>query len=64
MGSDRENREAVSAYRVPVIAGFARRSLFIVDREGTLRYVNYRYRITDDYPEVLKVLEEIGTGGA
>lgn len=59
MGSDREEREAVTAYRVPVTAGFPRRSLFIVDREGILRYVNYRYRITDDYPNVLRILEEI-----
>ncbi len=39
---------------------YAQRSLFIIDREGILRYVNYRYRIDDDYPEVLRILEEIG----
>jgi len=60
MASDREKRAAVTAYRVPVSREEnARRSLFIVDREGILRYVNYRYRITDDYPDVLAILEEI-----
>jgi len=47
MGSDREKREAVTAYRVPVSRGeYAQRSLFIVDRKGILRYVNYSYQIT------------------
>jgi len=60
MGSDREKREAVTAYRVPVSRGeYAQRSLFIVDRKGILRYVNYSYQITDDYPDVLAILEEI-----
>ena len=61
MGSDRDQRSAVSAYRVPVSRNeYAQRSLFIIDREGILRYVNYRYRIDDDYPEVFRILEEIG----
>ena len=60
MGSDRDQRAAVTAYRVPVSRGeYAQRSLFIVDKEGILRYVNYRYQITENYPDVLKVLEEI-----
>jgi peroxiredoxin len=60
MASDLENREAVTAFRVPVSRRqFAQRSLFIVDPEGILRYVNYRYGITDDYPDVLKILEDI-----
>lgn len=59
MGSDREGRRATTAYRVPVTRGTAQRSLFVVDPEGILRYVNYRYGIREDYPAVLKVLEEI-----
>jgi len=61
MGSDRDQRSAVTAYRVPVSRnGNAQRSLFIIDPEGILRYVNYRYRINDDYPDVFRILEEIG----
>ena len=61
MGSDRDQLSAVTAYRVPVSRNkTAQRSLFIIDREGILRYVNYRYRIDDDYPEVFRILEEIG----
>ena len=63
MGSDREERAAVTAYKVPVsVRRFAQRSLFIIDPKGILRYVNYRYRIDEDYPAVLKVLEEIRGG--
>ena len=61
MGSDREGRAAVSAYGVPVSRrGNAQRSMFIVDPDGILRYVNYRYRIREDYPGVLAMLEKIG----
>jgi peroxiredoxin len=63
MGSDQEDRSAVTAYHVPVRRGTAQRSLFVVDPDGVLRYVNYRYRIRDDYPEVLAVLERIASGG-
>lgn len=60
MGSDREERAAVEAYRVPVSMGrFAQRSLFIIDPDGVLRYVNYTYRIEADYPEVFRILESI-----
>lgn len=63
MGSDREERAAVTVYKVPVsIRRFAQRSLFIIDPDGILRYVNYRYRIDADYPKVLEVLEEIRGG--
>jgi len=59
MGSDRESRVATTAYRVPVRLGMAARTLFIIDRDGVLRYVNYQYRIREDYPEVFRILEEI-----
>ena len=60
MGSDRGEQRAVTAYRVPVSRGeYAQRSLFIVDKTGILRYVNYQYGITDDYPEMLRILENI-----
>ncbi len=63
MGSDMEDRSAVTAFKVPVSRGqYAQRSLFVIDPQGILRYVNYRYRIGADYPDVLKTLEEIGGG--
>ncbi len=63
MGSDREEREAVTAYGVSVSRGqYAQRSVFVIDPDGILRYVNYRYRIRDDYPSVLAALERIGAG--
>lgn len=64
MGSDRQSRTATSGYRVPLIRGeFAQRSVFVIDPEGKLRYVNYRYRIREDYPAVLEVLERIRAAG-
>ena len=63
MGSDQQERAAVGAYHVAVRRGAAQRSLFIVDPKGTIRYANYRYRIREDYPEVIAVLEEIAAGG-
>ncbi len=63
MGSDRGEQQAVTAYRVPVRGGqYAQRSLFVVDPDGVLRYVDYSYRIREDYPEVFRVLEEIREG--
>ena len=63
MGSDRAEQAAVEAYRVPVNLGqFAQRSLFIIDPDGILRYVNYTYRIQADYPEVFRILEAIRPG--
>ncbi len=60
MGSDLQGRPATGAYRVPITLGrFAQRSLFVIDPDGILRYVDYSYRIQADYPDVLLVLEEI-----
>ena len=60
MGSDRGEREAVRAFGVPVSqGGFAQRSLFVIDPAGVLRYVDYDYRIREDYPEVFRTLRAI-----
>jgi len=63
------NRGVVSLYGVAAedfagLKGYtaARRSIFIVDREGTVRYVwvSEDPRIEPNYEEIEKVLEEIG----
>lgn len=60
MGSDLEHHAAVNAYKVPLIRdAYPQRCLFIIDPDGILRYVNYQYRIDDDYPDVMKTLEAI-----
>jgi len=65
------NREVVSLYGVAAedfagLKGYtaAKRSIFIVDREGTIRYVwiSEDPRIEPNYEEIEKVLEEIGRG--
>jgi peroxiredoxin len=61
MGSDRGEHAAVTAFHVPVSSsGYAQRSLFVIDSGGIIRYAAYRYRIREDYPAVLEVLEKIG----
>ena len=65
------NREVVSLYGVAAkdfagLKGYAaaKRSIFIVDREETIRYVwiSEDPRIEPNYEEIEKVLEEIGRG--
>jgi peroxiredoxin len=60
MGSDRDGRAAVTAFRVPVSSsGHAQRSLFVIGPDNTIRWASYRYRIREDYEAVLAALEEI-----
>ena len=61
MGSDRGEQAAVGAFRVPVSSrGYAQRSLFVIDPDGIIRFAAYSYRIREDYPAVLHILERIG----
>jgi len=57
--SDRKS-EVVDAYGVEPIeiggASYASRATFVIDREGILRYVNYDYRVREDYEPLLEVL--------
>lgn len=60
--SDR-NAEVVNAYGVKPLeingATYASRATFVIDKEGILRYVNYEYKIREDYEPLLKVLSEL-----
>ena len=60
--SDR-NAEVVNAYGVTPReingATYASRATFVIDKEGILRYVNYEYKIREDYEPLLKVLSEL-----
>ena len=60
MGSDRGEQAAVGAFQVPVSSsGYAQRSLFVIDPDRIIRFAAYRYRIREDYPAVLDILEKI-----
>lgn len=60
--SDR-NAELVETYGINPLemngATYARRSTFVIDKEGVLRYVNYEYKVREDYEPLLKVLAEL-----
>jgi peroxiredoxin len=60
--SDR-NAELVKAYGVKPQeingATYASRSTFVIDKEGVLRYVNYQYKVREDYEPLLRVLAEL-----
>ena len=57
--SDRQS-EVVDAYGVKPLeingARYASRATFVIDREGILKYVNYDYRIREDYEPLMEVL--------
>ncbi len=60
--SDR-NADLVRAYGVDThdIEGgvYAKRATFVIDKKGILRYVNYEYRVKEDYEPLMKVLAEL-----
>ena len=60
--SDR-NAEVVDAYGVKPLeingAKYASRATFVIDKEGILRYVNYQYKVREDYEPLLKALSEL-----
>ena len=60
--SDR-TAKAVEAYGVNQLefngAVYASRATFVIDKEGFLRYVNYQYKVREDYEPLLKVLTEL-----
>jgi peroxiredoxin len=60
--SDR-NAELVKTYGIKPLeingATYASRSTFVIDKEGVLRYVNYQYKVREDYEPLLEVLAEL-----
>ena len=60
--SDR-NADLVKAYGVDTydIEGgvYAKRATFVIDKKGVLRYVNYEYKVKEDYEPLMKVLAEL-----
>lgn len=54
------NSAVVDAYGVEPLeidgVRYASRSTFVIDREGILRYVNYDYRIREDYEPLMEAL--------
>jgi peroxiredoxin len=60
--SDR-NGEIAKTYGVEPIefggAVYSSRATFVIDKKGILRYVNYQYRIREDYGPLLEVLSEL-----
>lgn len=60
--SDR-NADVIEAYGVePLeIGGFtyASRATFVIDKKGILRYVNYDYKVREDYEPLLEVLSQL-----
>ena len=60
--SDR-SAEAVKTYGVKPIemngSTYASRATFVIDKHGVLRYVNYSYKVREDYEVLLKALSEL-----
>jgi peroxiredoxin len=60
--SDR-NAELVKAYGIETydIEGgvYSSRATFVIDKQGVLRYVNYEYKVKEDYQPLMKVLAEL-----
>jgi peroxiredoxin len=60
--SDR-NVEVVGAYGVKPIeingSTYASRATFVIDKQGVLRYVNYNYKIYEDFEPLMKALGEL-----
>ena len=54
------NSQVVDAYGVEPLeidgVRYASRATFVIDREGVLRYVNYDYRIREDYEPLMEAL--------
>ncbi len=57
--SDR-NAEVVRTYGVKPLdidgSTYASRATFVIDKEGILRYVNYNYKVREDYEPLLEAL--------
>lgn len=62
MLSDR-NAQVVKTYGVKQLefngAAYSSRATFVIDKEGVLRYVNYQYKVREDYEDLLRVLAEL-----
>lgn len=63
--------EVIEAYRVPYVEfggnRYAKRCVFLVDKEGTVRYIDMDYNITDDktplYEQIAKLNEQAVAAG-
>ncbi len=57
------NHEIIDAYGVPLIkrgeAGYAQRSVYLVDKEGIVRYIDLQYSIDEDKEPLFKAMAEL-----
>jgi peroxiredoxin len=55
-----KNAEVIDAYGVKPLeingSKYASRATFVIDKQGILRYVNYNYKVREDYEPLLEVL--------
>lgn len=60
--SDR-NADVIDAYGVKPLeingAKYASRATFVIDKKGILRYVNYNYKVREDYEPLLEALQSL-----
>ncbi len=60
------DRAIVRTYGVPVMnlifVKMAKRSVFLIDKEGTFRYINRSYNITRDEPVLLDEVKRLAPG--
>ena len=60
--SDR-GAEVIDAYGVKPLEinghKYASRATFVIDKEGILRYVNYDYKVREDYEPLLEALKTL-----
>ena len=60
--SDR-NAEVIDAYGVTPLeingSKYASRATFVIDKQGILLYVNYNYKVREDYEPLLEALNRL-----
>jgi len=58
-----KNAEVTDAYGVKPLeingSKYASRATFVIDKKGVLRYVNYNYKVREDYEPLLEALESL-----
>ena len=58
-----KNAEVIDAYGVKPLelngSKYASRATFVIDKKGILRYVNYNYKVREDYESLLEALASL-----